>query len=72
MARRYYEEYLAEGPPVEPLLKGRDLLSLGFAPGPLLGEILRAMEDARREGDVNDREEALDWVRERYLKRKET
>ncbi|MEE8142669.1 MAG: HD domain-containing protein, partial [Planctomycetota bacterium] len=66
IAKRYYQEYLAEGPPVEPLLKGRDLLALGFRPGPRMGEILDAVEDARREGEVKDCATALAWVQERY------
>ena len=48
---RFCEEMLATlreeelRPP--PLLRGRDLLAMGYAAGPLLGEILRAVEDAQ-------------------------
>jgi poly(A) polymerase len=65
-ARRRYEAYLAAGPPVEPILRGQDLLDLGFAPGPRMGLILREVDDARREGELADREGALAWVRERH------
>ncbi len=51
-------------PPVpEPLLRGNDLLALGIAPGPLMGRILAAVEDARLEGLVGDKESALELAR---------
>jgi poly(A) polymerase len=65
-AGELYRAYLAAGPPVEPLLRGRDLLAIGYDPGPRLGEILRTLEDARRDGEVDGAEEALAWVRARY------
>ncbi len=42
-------------------LRGRDLLELGLAPGPLVGRILDDVAKARRSGDVNgfDEERAL-------------
>jgi poly(A) polymerase len=50
-------------PPVrEPLLRGTDLLAAGYTPGPLMGRILRAVEDARLEGAVATRDEGLAWV----------
>lgn len=49
-----------------PLLKGRDLIGeLGLAPGPRLGELLAGVEEARWDGLVRDRDEALAWVRSR-------
>jgi poly(A) polymerase len=51
-------------PPVTlPLLGGRDILALGVPPGPEVGRILRLIEDARLEGSVSSREEALSLVR---------
>ncbi len=44
------------------LLNGHDLRELGLKPGPLFGEILDSLEQARVVGEVNDREEALAWV----------
>jgi len=49
-----------------PLLKGGDLIELGFPPGPLFGEILRAVEEMQLEGKLNSREGALEWVRMNY------
>lgn len=64
----YYRAYLAAGPKVEPILRGKQLIEIGFTPGPQLGEILRAVDDAHRDGefDQDDISAALDWVRERY------
>jgi len=45
------------------LLNGRDLIAMGFEPGPDLGQSLRALETAQLEGEVTTREEAERWVR---------
>jgi tRNA nucleotidyltransferase (CCA-adding enzyme) len=45
------------------LITGDDLLALGLSPGPRIGEILHAVEDARLEGRVQTREEALTLAR---------
>jgi len=49
-----------------PLLRGRDLLELGFIPGPRFSEILAAVSDAQLDGVLTTREQAMAWVRERY------
>lgn len=54
-----WREEKARPPEPEPLLRGGDLIALGLRPGPAIGKILRAVEDARLEGTVKDREEAL-------------
>jgi len=48
-----------------PLLRGRDILALGVAPGRLVGQILEAVEQQRLDGLLTTREEALAWVRAR-------
>jgi poly(A) polymerase len=57
---------LAETPPeqIRPprLLTGDDLLEMGYKPGPLFSEILRAVEDAQLEGQVKSEGEAKDYV----------
>lgn len=64
--RREREALQREPPPVRPLLGGDDLIALGHAPGPRMGEMLRALVDAQLEGEVADRDAALAWVRARY------
>ena len=44
---------------------GQDLIDLGMTPGPEMGAMLEALNDARREGEVSDREAAQEWVRQR-------
>ena len=41
-----------------PLLNGRDLIALGYTPGPLFAEILRDIEDNQLEGVLQSPEEA--------------
>ena len=50
-------------PPIrEPLLRGGDIVGLGIPPGPEIGRLLRLVEDARLEGVVRSRDEALALV----------
>ncbi|MBC7927448.1 MAG: CCA tRNA nucleotidyltransferase [Bryobacteraceae bacterium] len=41
------------------LVNGRDLMAAGFSPGPELGKVLDALEDAQLEGRIATREEGL-------------
>jgi len=46
-----------------PLVSGRDLVErFGLREGPLIGDILREVEDARLEGRLRDREAALEYA----------
>jgi poly(A) polymerase len=47
----------------EPLIKGEDLLAMGYAPGPIFGEILRTVEDLQLEGALKTREEAIQHIK---------
>ncbi|MCX8072134.1 MAG: CCA tRNA nucleotidyltransferase [Candidatus Binatia bacterium] len=64
--RRKLEELRNQGHLPPPLLRGRDLLQEGYAPGPRIGEILRIVRDLQLDGQLHTREEALAWVREHY------
>jgi poly(A) polymerase len=46
----------------KPLINGRDLMALGFRAGPKLGELLTAAQNLQLEGQIQTREEALDWL----------
>lgn len=50
----------------EPLLRGRDLIRLGYAPGPSFSAMLGAVEEAQLDGVLRTREQAEAWVRESY------
>ncbi len=47
------------------LLTGHDLVALGMAPGPKMGEILKALEEEQLENRITTREEAIQWIRDR-------
>jgi poly(A) polymerase len=48
------------------LLTGNDLIAAGYAPGPRFKNMLAEIEDAQLEGAINSREEALEFVRQRF------
>jgi poly(A) polymerase len=53
---------------VEPvkLVDGNDLINIfGLEPGPAIGEILEAVREAQASGELNDRQQALDYIRQR-------
>lgn len=45
-----------------PLVLGRDVLALGVMPGPEVGRLVRAVEDARDRGEITERAEALELL----------
>ena len=50
----------------ERLLDGNEVMkALKLKPGPEVGELLRALEEAQAEGEVRTRAEALSWLRRR-------
>jgi len=65
-ARRMMEETPAEVIRPAPLVNGRDLIELGYQPGPRFKEILDTVRDAQLEGNLKTREEGLALVRERF------
>lgn len=52
-----------------PLVRGGDLIAMGFEPGPIFSEILSRVEDQQLGGGLRSRAEALDWVRKTYSHR---
>ncbi len=53
--------------PLKPLVQGRDLIALGLEPSPKFKSILDALYDKQMDGDFEDKEAALAYVREHYL-----
>jgi hypothetical protein len=47
-------------------LTGKDLIALGFSPGPQFHEILERVKEAQLEGELRSRDEALEWVEKEY------
>jgi poly(A) polymerase len=50
----------------DPLLRGRDLIEMGFSPGPIFQEILKEVEEAQLNGDIPSRKDAAEWVFMKY------
>jgi tRNA nucleotidyltransferase/poly(A) polymerase len=63
---RKREEFANEPIIPPPLVRGDDLIALGLKPGPKFGEILEAVETRQLEGTLSTREDALDWVKQKY------
>jgi poly(A) polymerase len=64
--RKKLEEFKHEEIHPEPLLTGKDLIAVGFSPGPLFHDILERLHEAQLEGELRTREQALEWVRKQY------
>jgi poly(A) polymerase len=66
----YIKEQIANLPPEEVrpprLLTGHDLQAMGYRPGPEMGKMLAALEEAQLEGTVKTVDEAQSFVRERF------
>lgn len=53
-----------------PLISGRDLLKLGYQEGPLIGKMLRSVEESQLEGKLTEKQRALQWVKKNFKKGK--
>jgi poly(A) polymerase len=49
-----------------PLVTGRDLIALGWKPGPHFGPILEAVQTAQLEGTLTTPEQALAWIKQNH------
>ena len=65
-------QYSREEVKPEALIKGQDLIDLGFKPGPLFSEILEKVEDLQLEGKLENRAGALEFVDKEFRKKKLT
>ena len=45
---------------------GRDLIEMGYSPGPLFSEILQRVEEAQLDGLLSTRDDASAWVMEHF------
>jgi putative nucleotidyltransferase with HDIG domain len=67
---RLLKETPAEGIRPPRLLTGEDLEAMGYKPGPIFSEILRSLEDAQLEGDIETTEQAREHVRRLFRQKK--
>jgi poly(A) polymerase len=64
--RERYQATSEESVRPKPLITGRELIAVGYVPGPQFQQMLRAVEDAQLEGAIAGADEALALVRERF------
>ena len=64
--RRKMAELKPEEIHPEPVITGKDLIAMGYPPGPLFHEILERVREAQLEGEIRGKDEALDLVRRQY------
>ncbi|MCX8065255.1 MAG: CCA tRNA nucleotidyltransferase [Candidatus Hydrogenedentes bacterium] len=57
-----WETFKSESPKTEPILRGKDLIAMGYTPGPIFKVILKEVENAQLEGQINSKEEAKQFV----------
>ena len=50
----------------EPLITGQDLIAAGYKPGPRFKEILTMVEDSQLEGRLQNKNEAMSFVRQQF------
>ena len=58
-----YIKMRSEIQPLEKLLDGTDIMELlNISQGPILGEIIKELKEAQISGDVNNKQEAIEFV----------
>ena len=74
-AYQFVIDFIRTTPPeiVQParLVTGEDVLGLGYRPGPAVGRILAAVEEAQLNGEVGSREEAISFIKSKFQKEPE-
>ena len=69
-AYEFVTDFLAKTPPevVRParLVNGEDVLGMGYEPGPVVGEILAAVEEAQLNAEISARDEAISLIEKRF------
>ena len=66
MAKDHLDRLAPEEIRPAPLISGDDLIALGYRPGPIFKEILKAVEDAQLDLLIHSHAEALQWVESRF------
>ena len=74
-AYEFVTDFIRTTPPemVRPakLVTGEDVLALGYKPGPVVGRILAAVEEAQLNGELGSREQAISFVESKFRKESE-
>ncbi len=54
----------------KPELTGKDLINMGYDQGPIIGEILKKLEEAVIDGIVKGKREEIEWVKRNFPKKR--
>ncbi len=63
----FYKKVYLKNKKKLPILKGEDILSLGFDPSPLVGEIVERIETLVLAGKISNKEQAIDEIKKRFI-----
>lgn len=63
MVKRSISNYFTHLRYITPVIQGRDLIKLGFSPGPIFRDILEAVHDEKLDGKVKTKADELDFAR---------
>jgi len=63
-----FREYAINRETLQPLVRGRDLLSIGFSPGRAMGQVLRELHDMQIDGVFDSRERGVELAGEVSLR----
>jgi len=64
--KRYISTFFTRLKGTEVFLKGKDLIAMGYKPGPFFKEILEGLLEAKLEGDVSTKEDEIEFVKDRF------
>jgi len=64
--RKIISNYFTKLKHIKPQLKGKDLINMGFKPGPVFGKILETLLEARLNELVRSKEDEIKFVKERF------
>ncbi len=66
----FVQRFMRATPPeqVRPprLLRGNEVIAMGFPPGPKIGKILAALEEAQLNGELGTADEAKSFIRKHF------
>lgn len=70
--RRRLVLFLTRLAKIRPMLTGIDVIELGYREGPIIGNMLGLLRRARLDGEVETREDEVQWILDRFPKDKES
>ena len=66
--KNFYQKLKFLDEPLPYILGGKDLIKLGLKPGILFGKILKEIYDKQLNGEIQTKEEAIEFVKENFIR----